>query len=285
MGFNKKFLSKSPINKIGVPIVAEELKDLEVNLSPGAKALSWALGYDTKISKLQNDYNKLVGYYNARNEDGSMTDDEKQYRTSLYKTISSGKMKKKLRGNIKSVDDIKNFASTVTDFNAALEKNVKGRVIPGTGEVIKPSLPRAVGGSKIAELQLRTLGLYDEIENKDNSYYIQSDFGENFIKPRKAQLSLTKKYLDAIKQKIKDSSSGQIEGSKITGTGYNLKGGVATLDESGNIVFSRENAPSKILKASKSVISKAMGTGDELKQIESQYSKLFNPIQEKFYIK
>ncbi len=288
MSFNKKFLNKSPLASHGGPHSnKEELKRLNVDLNPVGKLVASGIGVSDNITYLQKNYNKLVDFYNKRPISGSMTDEEKNYRASLYQTINKPNIKQGLKGGVKTIDDIKNISSTVSEFSETLKSNVEGREIPKTKAIVgKAKAPKLVyEGDRRKEIQLRTLGLYDQIENKDKSYYIQSDFGKNFIKPRKAQIPLTKEYLAAIKQKIKNSSSGQIEGAKIKGTGYNLKGGIATLDKNENIVFSRERALSGLGNASKSSISSLLGADDELKQIKNQYSKLFNPVKEKFYLK
>ena len=138
-------------------------------------------------------------------------------------------------------------------------------------------------GDKRREIQLRTLGLYDQIENKDKSYYTQSDFGENFIKPRNLQ-SLDPVYIKNLK-KIIIEQGGEVEGSKVKIPNYKTKGGKLSI-ENGEIVFTKPTSGlSGLDKASKSRISWLLGADDELKQIKNQYSKLFNPIKEKFYLK
>lgn len=285
MSFNKNFLSKSPLTSHGGPHSGEKLKKLNVDLNIAGKAAAYTSGVSSHIPNLQEDYNKLVDFYNKRNKDGSMTPEEKQYRSSLYEAINKPNIKQKFQNTkINSASDLLNFPSAIEDFNKTLKRNVEGRVVPKTGEIVgKTKTPKYLRSDKRREIQLRTLGLYDEIENKDTSYYIQSDFGKNFIQPRNLE-SLNKDYLKDIKQKIKNEG-GEIEGGKVKIPNYQTKGGKVTL-ENGKIVFTK---PAKDLsgldKASKSKLSYILGADDELKQIKNQYSKLFNPVQEKFYLK
>lgn len=286
MSFNKNFLSKSPLASHGGPHSGEELKKLDVDLSIGGKGIANLSGLGGYIPNLQKDYNKLVDFYNKRNQDGSMTTEEKQYRSSLYETINKANISKKFRNiKIKSTSDLLNLPSAVEDFTETLKEKVEGREIKKTGaRVGKAKVPKLIyEGDKRREIQLRTLGLYDQIENKDKSYYTQSDFGKNFIQPRNLE-SLNKDYLKNIKQKIKNEG-GEIKGGKVKIPNYQTKGGKVTL-ENGKIVFTKPTSGlSGLDKASKSRISWLLGADDELKQIKNQYSKLFNPIQEKFYLK
>ncbi len=273
MSFNKNFLSKNPLASHGGPHSGKELKPLDVDLSTAGKVAAYTSGLGGYIPNLQKDYNKLVDFYNKRNQDGSMTPEEKQYRSSLYETINKKNISEKFKNTkIDSVSDLLNFPSAVKDFTETL-----GAVVG------KAKTPKYLKSDKRREIQLRTLGLYDEIENKDTSYYIQSDFGKNFIQPRNLE-SLNKDYLKLIKQKIKNEG-GEIKGGKVKIPNYRTKGGKVTL-ENGKIVFTKPARDlSGLDKASKSKLSYILGADDELKQIKNQYSKLFNPVQEKFYLK
>tara|TARA_R110001592_G_scaffold177416_1_gene417738 strand:- start:3 stop:863 length:861 start_codon:yes stop_codon:yes gene_type:complete len=286
MSFNKNFLSKSPLASHGGPHSGEELKKLDVDLSIGGKGVANLSGLGGYIPNLQKDYNKLVDFYNKRNQDGSMTTEEKQYRSSLYETINKANINKKFRNTkIKSTSDLLNFPSAVKDFTETLKEKVEGKEIKKTGARIgKAKVPKLIyEGDKRREIQLRTLGLYDQIENKDKSYYTQSDFGENFIKPRNLQ-SLDPVYIKNLK-KIIIEQGGEVEGSKVKIPNYKTKGGKLSI-ENGEIVFTKPTSGlSGLDKASKSRISWLLGADDELKQIKNQYSKLFNPIKEKFYLK
>jgi hypothetical protein len=286
MSFNKKFLSKSPLTSHGGPHSVEKLKPLNVDLNIAGRAAAYTSGVSGYIPNLQKDYNKLVGFYNKRNQDGSMTPEEKQYRSSLYETINKANIKQKFQNTkIKSVSDLVSFPSTIEDFTKTLKEKVEGRVIPKTKTIVgKAKVPKRMYESdRRREIQLRTLGLYDQIENKDKSYYIQSDFGKNFIQPRNLK-SLDPVYMKNLKKRIIEQG-GEIEGSKVKIPNYKTKGGIATI-EKGKIVFTKPTSGlSGLDKASRSRISYLLGADDELKQIKNQYSKLFNPIQEKFYLK
>ena len=278
-------VAKSPLASHGGPHSGEELKKLNVDLSIAGKAAAYTTGVGGHIPNLQEDYNKLVDFYNKRNQDGSMTPEEKQYRSSLYEAINKPNIKQKFQGaKINSVSDLLNFPSAIKDFREILKRNVEGRVVPKTGEIVgKAKTPKYLKSDKRREIQLRALGLYDEIENKNTSYYIQSDFGKNFIQPRNLE-SLDPVYMENLK-KIIIEQGGEIEGSKVKIPNYQTKGGKATL-ENGKIVFTKPTKGlSGLEKASKNKLSYFLGADDELKQIKNQYSKLFNPVQEKFYLK
>jgi hypothetical protein len=284
MSFNKKFLNKSPLTSHGGPHSnKEKLKPLSVDLNLAGRVAADISGVSGSIPDLQKNYNKLVDFYNKRPTSGSMTDEEKNYRASLYQTINKENIRKGLKGKIKNVDDIKNISSTVGAFNETLKSKLEGRTSTGK-RVAKAKASNLVHyGDRRKEIQLRALGLFDETKKgMSESYYMQSDFGKNFIQP-KDLTSLKPEYLEGLKQKIKEQG-GELEGSKVKIPNYRTKGGKATI-ENGKVVFSRESGLSGLGNASKSYMASLLGADDELKQIKNQYSKLFNPVKEKFYLK
>lgn len=206
MSFKEKFNNKNPLN--GNPPV-KPLPHLETNIVTRG-LMSAFYGSDAK-DKMLGSANKLIDLYNKREDSNVMTEEEREYRRDLLKSISSNKrnsegVRRSISTNLRMPDVVNE--QVLVDLDKYTSED--GTQVEYVTEDFEESTYNQMAESEKQRTAI-ALGLYDDIP-EDKRLFTKSDMG---WKPSSIS-NLTDKEIAIVKNKIKEKGkNGKIEFSDL----------------------------------------------------------------------